>query len=63
VVVTCFKIRRIFQRVPERITKYLSQESESLERDCKLAFWENVAFWENGGDLTITPRFQSVWKR
>jgi len=57
VVVTCFKIRRIFQRVPERITKYLSQESESLERDCKLAFWENA------GDLTITPRFQSVWKR
>jgi len=36
VVVTYFKICPLFQRVPER--KYLNQESESLERDCELAF-------------------------
>ena len=57
VTVAYFEIPPLFQRVPERIKKYLSQESESLERDCKLAFWEN------GGDQTITPGFQSVWKR
>jgi hypothetical protein len=54
VVVTYSEIRPLFQRVPERFTKYLSQQTESLKRDCKLAICKN------GGDLTITPRFQSV---
>jgi hypothetical protein len=50
-VVTYFEICPLFQCVPERFTKYLSQQAESLERDCKLAFCKN------GGDLTITPLF------